>query len=380
MSCDPEAERSLWHPQQRRDVLQAFLDNEILVYHPDGMTAFALNETAAVIWRLCNGERTVAEIVEVLQTAYPEAAATMSREVNEGVLALLSHGVIRLPRVGASAATYDVGLGRTRVRLEADDATAARILEFLCAPMARPAADNPSATFRLSAATTPGAMAIYRDDVMLHRGRSENSVATIFLERVLDYLIRACTSGVMLHAAAVARNGNALVLAGKSGAGKTTLATWLVCRGFDYLTDELLYLDTQAMSVNGFARPLHLKKSARTLFAGVIDRDGGAALMQSPLGIHVSPARLGSRVAQSACPRALVLPAYRAGARFDLRPLSKAQAATRLMGCLVNARERPQHGFDDVLGLVRAAPAFAMTYSHLEEAGAQLDAVLGSFH
>jgi coenzyme PQQ synthesis protein D (PqqD) len=380
MSCDPEAKRSRWHPQQRRDVLQALLDNEILVYHPDGMTAFALNETASVIWRLCNGERTVAEIVEMLQTAYPEAAASMSREVDEGVLALLSHGVIRVPRVGASTATYDVGFGGATVRLEADDAAAARILEFLCVPMARPAAGDPSATFRLGAATTPGTMAIYRDDVMLYRGRSESSVATIFLERVLDHLIRTCTSGILLHAAAVARDGQALILAGKTGAGKTTLATWLVCRSFDYLTDELLCLDTQAMSVNGFARPLHLKKPARALFAGVIDRDGGAALMQSPQGAHVSPARLGARVAHSACPRALVLPAYRAGARFDLQPLSKAQAASRLMGCLVNARERPQHGFEDVLGLVQAAPVFAMTYSHLEEAGAQLDAMLGSFH
>jgi hypothetical protein len=35
------------------------------------MTAFALNETASVIWQLCNGERPVAEIVEILQDAYP---------------------------------------------------------------------------------------------------------------------------------------------------------------------------------------------------------------------------------------------------------------------------------------------------------------------
>lgn len=377
MSSDPVAKRSLERPRQHPDVLQAILDDEILVYHPDGMTAFALNETASVIWQLCNGERPVAEIVEILQKAYPEAAATMPREVDEGILALLSHGVIRLPRVGASAATYDVGLGGATVRLEADDAEAARILDFLCAPMALPAAADPSATFRLGAAN--GSMAIYCDDAMLYRGRSQSSVAAIFLERVLEHLIRTCTGGMLLHAAAVARDGKALVLAGKTGAGKTTLATWLVCRGFDYLTDELLCIDTQAMCVRGFARPLHLKKPARALFAGVIDKDGGAAIMASPLGVHLSPARLGARVAHSACPRALVLPTYRAGARFDLRPLSKAQAATRLMGCLVNARERPQHGFEDVLGLVQAAPAFAMTYSHLEEAGAQLEAVLGSF-
>ena len=204
-------------------------------------------------------------------------------------------------------------------------------------------------------------------------------MTAIFLERVLEHLIRTCSGGMLLHAAAVARDGKALVLAGKTGAGKTTLATWLVCRGFDYLTDELLCIDTQAMCVRGFARPLHLKKPGRALFAGVIDMHGGAAVMQSPLGTHVSPTRLGARVVHSAWPRAVVLPAYRAGARLDLHPLSKTQAATRLMGCLANARERPQHGFEEVSGLVQAVPAFALTYSDLEEAGAQLEAMLGSF-
>src|SRR5215510_12684797 len=127
MSSDPDAKRFLACPQQHPDVLQATLDDEILVYRPDGMTAFALNETASVIWQLCNGERPVTEIVEILQEAYPEAAATMPREVEEGILALLSSGVIRLPRVGASTTTYDVGIGEATVRLEDDDADAARI-------------------------------------------------------------------------------------------------------------------------------------------------------------------------------------------------------------------------------------------------------------
>lgn len=377
MSSDPDAKRSLACPQQHPDVLQATLDDEILVYRPDGTNACALNNTASVIWELCNGERRVADIVEILQEAYPEAAATMAREVDESILDLLSHGVIRLPRVGASAATYDVGLGGATARLEADDADAARILDFLCASMALPAAGDPSATFRLGTAT--GAMAVYCDDAMLYRDPSLTSVAAIFLERVLEHLIRTCTGGMLLHAAAVARDGKALVLAGKTGAGKTTLATWLVCRGFDYLTDELVHVDMQATCVSGFARPLHLKEPAHALFAGVIDMDGGDAIMASPLGTHVSPNRLGVRVARRARPCALVLPAYRAGAPLDLRPLAKAQAATRLMGCLVNARERPQHAFGEVAGLVQAVPAFAMTYSDLEEAGAQLEAMLGSF-
>jgi len=342
------------------------------------MIACALNRTAAVIWQLCDGEHTVADIIATLQEAYPEQAATMPREVDEALLALLGHGVIRLPRVDASAAAYDVALGGTIVRVEADDPEALRILAFVFAPMALATAVHPSTTFRLGE-VTPGILAVYRDDVMVYRSRSKSTVVAIFLERILEYLMAVCRGGMLLHAAALARDGKALILAGKSGAGKTTLATWLTCHGFDYVSDELLCVDTQAMSLTGFGRPLHIKELGQALFAEVIARDGGSAVMESPIGVHLSPARLGARVESSARPCALVLPSYGAAARFDLRPLSKAQAVAQLMGCLVNAREQPQHGLPAVLDLVQTVPVFAMSYSDVDQAGPRLQAMLESF-
>jgi hypothetical protein len=63
---------------------------------------------------------------------------------------------------------------------------------------------------------------------------------------------------------------------------------------------------------------------------------------------------------------------------LDFRPLSKAHAATRMMGCLVNARERTQHGFDDVARLAHKVSAYSMIYSDLATAGRQLEALLAS--
>ena len=107
----------------------------------------------------------------------------------------------------------------------------------------------------------------------------------------------------------------------------------------------------------------------------MIDMDG-AAVMKAPLGYQVSPRRLGARVVSEARPVALVFPTYQAEARFDLCPLPKAQAATRLMSCLVNARQHLPHGFDDIARLVRHVPAFTMTYANLEQAGDRLEALL----
>jgi hypothetical protein len=57
--------------------------NDLLLYSPRNEVIFALNQTSALIWNLCDGSRTVAEIVEILCEAYPDAAADIPAQVEE---------------------------------------------------------------------------------------------------------------------------------------------------------------------------------------------------------------------------------------------------------------------------------------------------------
>ena len=47
-----------------------------------------------------------------------------------------------------------------------------------------------------------------------------------------------------IHAAAVAHGDGVLVVPARSGAGKSTFTAWLVHMGFDYLTDELILINS----------------------------------------------------------------------------------------------------------------------------------------
>lgn len=67
------------------------MDEEIVVYHPTLTTSLYLNETGALVWQLCDGERTVAEIIELLCRMYPESA----QQIGPEVLTLLSSFVAR---------------------------------------------------------------------------------------------------------------------------------------------------------------------------------------------------------------------------------------------------------------------------------------------
>jgi len=72
------------------------MGSEILIYLPESEVTTHLNETMALIWRLCDGKRTVGEIVAALVEAYPEAREEIAADVKESIDALVRNGVISL--------------------------------------------------------------------------------------------------------------------------------------------------------------------------------------------------------------------------------------------------------------------------------------------
>jgi len=57
-------------PQARESQLVVReIDNEVLVYDLERDTALCLNQTAATVWKSCNGERTVGEITALVTVA-----------------------------------------------------------------------------------------------------------------------------------------------------------------------------------------------------------------------------------------------------------------------------------------------------------------------
>lgn len=49
------------------------IDDELLLYHPAKTRAVYLNETAALVWQLCDSKRSVADIISLLEENYPES-------------------------------------------------------------------------------------------------------------------------------------------------------------------------------------------------------------------------------------------------------------------------------------------------------------------
>jgi len=82
-------------PEPAAQIETEIVEGEVLLYHPHDTRAVYLNPTAAVIWGLCDGSRSVREIVRLIGESYPEAVdladhvtTTLGQLEESGVLVL----------------------------------------------------------------------------------------------------------------------------------------------------------------------------------------------------------------------------------------------------------------------------------------------------
>ncbi|MGW8192845.1 MAG: PqqD family protein [Desulforhopalus sp.] len=72
------------------------IDNEITVYHPSLTASVYMNESGAAIWELCDGKRSISEIITILCEAYPESSYQIEDDVIVTIRRLVDHDVASL--------------------------------------------------------------------------------------------------------------------------------------------------------------------------------------------------------------------------------------------------------------------------------------------
>jgi Coenzyme PQQ synthesis protein D (PqqD) len=61
-------------PKPVADVEMEVIEGEVLLYHPRQTRVVYLNQTAALVWGLCDGNRSVGEIIRVIEESYPDTS------------------------------------------------------------------------------------------------------------------------------------------------------------------------------------------------------------------------------------------------------------------------------------------------------------------
>jgi hypothetical protein len=128
---------------------------------------------------------------------------------------------------------------------------------------------------------------------------------------------------VFVHAGVVGWRGQAIVIPGRSGSGKTSLVAALVRAGATYLSDEYAVLDARGR-VQPYAGALSLKDGPGARPRKIPAEALGVAVGRTPLPVGL-----------------VVVTEYRPGVRWRPRRLSSGQALLALLAHSVPARSRP---------------------------------------
>ena len=81
-------------PRRKPDYQLEMIDDELLLFHPAQSKILYCNETASLIWQLCDGQHTPQEITALLAAAFPEAADAMADDVTAALRQFSQHHAI----------------------------------------------------------------------------------------------------------------------------------------------------------------------------------------------------------------------------------------------------------------------------------------------
>lgn len=177
---------------------------------------------------------------------------------------------------------------------------------------------------------------------------------------------------LIVHAAAIERNGKAVIMPAPPGAGKSTLCAALVNRGWRLLSDELALFDVESGQVVPLARPINLKNRSieiiqrfvpgAVMTPSVFDtRKGKVALLRPP-------ADSVRRIAEPAAPAWIVFPKYVADTPAIFRPFGKGQTCLKVAQQSFNYDIHGRLGFELITRMIDGCECYEFTYGQLEDA------------
>lgn len=164
-----------------------------------------------------------------------------------------------------------------------------------------------------------------------------------------------------LHAATLEYNGNAFILTGQTGSGKSTMTWALLNNNFGYMSDELAPIDIGSMTIQPFPHALCLKTEPAAPYtypAHVLTTERASHIPTTNKNIKVitSPLQL-KTIFFIQHDTELITPGY--------RKLQNAQAALRLYTNALNPLAHENAGLTSAAAIVAKCACYELTTADL---------------
>ena len=244
------------------------------------------------------------------------------------------------------------------ISVECETDEAARLIGAVYRAFAEPESPDPGAPALVYGIIDGlgGALAVVRGTAEVAHAADSGLLLFHFEQDLTVELQKRRPDLYFLHAAALERDGRALLLVAESGGGKSTLTWGLLHHGFRYASDELAPIDLEAVLVHGFPHALCLKADPPAPYSLP------AGALRTSRSRHVPVDLLPAALAPCPLPLdAIVFLRYRPDlAEPAIRPMGAAEAAARLYVQALNPLAHPEDGLDAALQVARRARCYGL--------------------
>lgn len=207
-----------------------------------------------------------------------------------------------------------------------------------------------------------------------------------YLPGVLEYALWRVNAGVqdrvrdylLLHAGAVKRDDNVVLLPAKMDSGKSSTVVALLEAGFSYMSDEFGAIDPIAGTVHPVPKTIHLDPQTLSLLPGLAERLHDRAGLIGELDHRfVRPSDIGAQVGPAGHAGSIVFLSPEFDGPPRLVPISSAQAVEEMAATSFNLFRYEDRGVILLSRVAKQAEAFRLDGGTPRERAALLRERLG---
>ena len=385
------------------DVSLHCVDGQNLLLDPRGKRLYVLNVSAASIWRALkdgmppaevgralteelalSGDAAASYVADVLrqyeelacepETVDPETAASV-----EGPRpAALSGTGVRRPRSVEASAVETYALLDSVFRVRFDDAGLFAAIHPLLRPAKR-AHDAKAKVVDVAVLADGDGVAVIADADLVGASEAREEAAVMVRACLMRLAVMSSGGFCAVHAGALGRNGQALLLPGNAGYGKSTLSAALAAKGFDMLCDDTALIGGEPPMVRSIPMGLCLKRGSCSVLQPFYPQLPSLAEWRRPDGKRARYLMPGEDVRWAGADAAvaarwLAFPRYHPDHATALLPLAKHEALARLLpGIYLLSGSLDAENLESLIAWIEQLECFDLPLSSLDTATALLD-------